>query len=112
MLLAFGGWFCGGLCWRRILLAPLKCISEKAVGGGEGCFIDVPLLSRACFGIDKAYIFMSCCFVAKRPRLFASNDLSRVLILFSKAFAKTHLTSDQVGLPAELKHINKQRKRN
>jgi hypothetical protein len=63
-----------------------KCIGDRLIRGSSGVII---------------------IYVAAHPR---PTDVA-----YNRPFADrlmTNLTSDQVGLPAELKHINKRRKRN
>ena len=42
----------------------------------------------------------------------AISMINLSMLNFKMNLTTSHLTSNQVGLPAELKHINKQRKRN
>ena len=79
-------------CWRTLqaqsVSAPLKCISRTCTFGSGLIMLSMPLLKGNLFSFQ--WSIMDCLLGG---------------IIFD-------LTSNQVGLPAELKHINKRRKRN
>jgi len=83
------------------LPSPMKCCSFPS----PGC---VRSWSPDCFGIFVSWP-LNTCHEAKSTR--ECKREGKVVVCFFLLLS-IHLTSNQVRLPAELKHINKRRKRN